>query len=80
MAIRVTRPITKYGRYYPLGEVIDDPSSAELSLARVWRWETVTEKKSSLHGMRKPELVDLAHERGVDVSGFTVKQIIDTLE
>jgi len=41
MAVKVTRPITKAGRYYKAGEVIADPSSVELSLARLYGWTKV---------------------------------------
>ena len=41
MALKVTRAVTKYGHYYKAGTIIQDPSSTELSLGRVWGWETV---------------------------------------
>jgi hypothetical protein len=80
MAIRVTTPITKYGRYYAAGEIIDEPTSVERSLARLLQWEQVDDPKPTLGGLRKAQLVDLAVERGVDVEGLTKAEIIELLE
>ena len=80
MAIRVTQPITKHGRYYAAGEIIDNPTSVERSLARLNKWETVSDPAPSYSGLTKPQLVDLAAERGVDVAGLRKAEIIEALE
>jgi len=79
MAIRVTTPVTKYGRYYAAGEIIDTPTSVEQSMARLYQWETVSDSKP-VSGLRKPELVELAQDGGFDVSGLTKAEIIELLE
>jgi hypothetical protein len=79
MAIRVTKPVTKFGRYYAAGDIVDDPTAVELSLARLFMWETVDDSKP-LGGLRKPELVQLAEDDGLDVSGLTKAQIVELLE
>ena len=79
MAIRVTRPVTKYGRYYAVGEILDEPlTSVERSLKSLFQWETVDDP--AISGLRKPQLVDIAVERGVDVEGLTKAEIIELLE
>ena len=90
MAIRVTTPITKYGRYYAAGTIIDDPTSVEQSLARLNKWETVSDPVDAhneavaylyaLDGMRKPQLVELARDGGFDVAGLTKAEIVKLLE
>jgi hypothetical protein len=80
MAIRVTKAITKYGRVYAVGDIIDNPTSVELSLRRLYKWETVDDSAPSLYGMRKPDLVQLAESRGLDVDGLTKPELIDLLE
>ena len=80
MAIRVTNPVTKYGRYYAAGEIIDNPTSVEQSCARLLQWETVSDPKPAIGGLRKPQLVDIAVERGVDVEGLTKSEIVQLLE
>jgi len=79
MTYRVTTPVTKYGRYYAAGEVIDTPTSVERSLARLFKWETVSDSKP-VSGLRKPELVQIAEDDGLDVSGLTKAEIIELLE
>ena len=80
MAYRVTTPITKYGRYYAAGDVIDEPTSVEQSLARIHKWETVSDPAPSISGLRKPQLVQLAEQGGLDVEGLTKSEIVDLLE
>ena len=81
MTLRVTLPITKYGRYYAEGEIIDDPSSVELSLARMLGWEQgVSPEPAPLRGLRKPELVEVAERRGLDPSGLTKTELLALLE
>ena len=77
MAIRVTRPVTKNGRYYKDGEVIEDPSGFELSLARIWGWDRDFQP---VRNPTKPELVQTAKGRGLDPSGLTKAELIDLLE
>ena len=50
MALKVTKPITKYGRYYTAGEVLDSPSSLEQSLGRLLGWKTVAGQKARTSG------------------------------
>ena len=80
MAIRVTTPITKYGRYYAAGTIIDDPTSVEQSLARLNKWETVSDPKPAVGRLGKPALVELATDGGFDVSGLTKSEIVQLLE
>ena len=42
MALRVTKPVTKYGHYYKTGTIIEAPTGTELSYGRLYEWETVT--------------------------------------
>jgi len=79
MGLRVTKPVTKHGRYYPKGEVIDDPSSTEQSLGRMFGWEQVKDSAPSLGGLKKSELVQIAEDRGLDVSGLTKAELLETL-
>ena len=79
MAIRVTRAVTKNGRYYKAGEILDSPSGFEVSLGRIWGWETVTAPAPAKR-MTKPELVQAAEVRGLDPDGLTKNEIIDLLE
>ena len=78
--LRVTHPITKHGRVYAAGETIDQPTSVERSLARLLKWETIVAPAPDLSGLRKPQLVQLAADRGLDVAGLTKNEIIDLLE
>lgn len=80
MAIRVTKPVTKYGRVYRQGEIIDDPSSTERSLARLFAWETVPDSPPSLRSLRKADLVQLAEDRELDVEGLSKAEIVEVLE
>ena len=76
MAIRVTNAKTNQGRYYAAGEILHNPSSKEQSMARIYKWETVTGPKP---GLTKPDLLQLAEDRGLEVDGLTKKQLIDLL-
>ena len=76
MAIRVTNAKTCQGRYYAAGEIIDSPTSRELSAARIYGWETVADLKP---GLNKPALLQLALDRGLEVDGLTKKELIDLL-
>ena len=80
MAIRVTRAITKHGHYYALGDIIDEPTSVEQSYARLNKWEIISDPAPSFSSMRKPQLIQLAYERGLDVEGLTKAELIDLLE
>ena len=76
MGLRVTNAVTRHGRYYATGEVIDNPTSEQASLGRLFKWEQVSE---SLVGKRKPELVQIAEARGLDVDGLTKPELIELL-
>ena len=76
MAIRVTNAKTSQGRYYAAGEILDNPTSRELSLARLNKWDTVTGPKP---GLSKSDLLQLAGDRGLEADGLTKKQLIDLL-
>jgi hypothetical protein len=82
MAIKVTRPITKDGYYYAAGTIIQTPTGTELSLARLWGWETVTDSPvvRPVKKPTKPELVQIAKGRGLDTAGLTKNELIDLLE
>jgi hypothetical protein len=79
MAVRVTKAVTKNGRVYAVGDVIDTPTSVEQSLARLFKWETVSDS-TPVSGLRKPELVQLAEDGGLDVAGLTKAEIVQLLE
>lgn len=79
MAIRVTKAVTKYGRVYAVGDIIESPSSVEDSLCRLFKWEVVSDSAPSLSGKRKADLIELAVERGFDVDGLTKSDLIDLL-
>ena len=78
MAIRVTNAKTNQGRYYAAGEILDNPSSRELSMSRIYGWETVVDLKP-LDKLNKPELLQLALDRGLEVDGLTKKELVDLL-
>ena len=80
MALRVTKAVTQYGRYYAAGDIVENPSSTERSLGRLFKWETVSDPVASLQGMSKPELVQTAEGRGLDVTGLTKAEIRELLE
>lgn len=82
MAIRVTKPITKNGRVYRQGEIIDNPTSVEQSMCRLYKWEIIRDSASQppLGKLGKPQLVQLARERGLDVVGLTKAEIVELLE
>jgi hypothetical protein len=80
MAYRVTKPITKHGRVYAKGDIVDDATSVEQSMARLLQWETVSDPAPSISGLRKPQLVELAEVRGFDVEGLTKAELVDLLE
>ena len=80
MALRVTNPVTKFGRYYAAGELIDKPTSREQSLGRLCEWETVSDPVPPISGLRKPQLIQLAQTRGLDVEGLTKSEIVQLLE
>jgi len=73
MAIRVTHPVTKYGRYYRQGELIENPSSQEHSLRRLYKWDLVEDSVPGLAGLKKSELLQLCQEAGLEVSGSMTK-------
>ena len=76
MAIRVTNAKTCHGRYYAAGEIIDSPTSWELSAARLYGWETVVDLSSKLN---KSDLLRLAGDRGLEVEGLTKKELYELL-
>ena len=83
MAIRVTNPITKHGRYYAAGEIIEQPTQSEHSYRRLYGWELVDDSKTEPQPQKKlgkPQLVELARERGFDVVGLTKAEIVELLE
>jgi hypothetical protein len=80
MAIRVTKAVTKYGVYYAVGDVIDNPTSVEDSLRRIYGWEVLADSPPSIKAMRKSELVELAGDRGFDVDGLTASELRNLLE
>ena len=80
MALRVTLPITKHGRVYAAGEIIDNPTSREQSLGRLLKWETVSEPAASIRALGKPALIQLAQERGLDVAGLRKSDLVELLE
>ena len=80
MALRVTRAITKNGHDYRVGDLLDSPTPTEVSLGRLFKWETVSDSVASLTGMSKPELVQTAESRGLDVTGLTKAEIRELLE
>ena len=80
MGLRVTTPITKHGRVYAAGETIDNPTSREQSMGRLLKWETVVDSAPDLSGLRKPQLIQLAIERGLDAEGLTKAELVEALE
>ena len=82
MAIRVTKPITKHGRVYAAGEIIDNPTSSEQSMRRLYQWEIIRDSapQPPPRKLGKPQLVQLARERGLDVVGLTKAEIVQLLE
>ena len=79
MRLRVTKPITKHGRVYRYGEVIEDASSTERSLGRLHKWETLPDPEPAISSLRKPQLVQLAEDRGLDPTGLTVPELREQL-
>ncbi len=78
MAIRVTKPITKYGRYYAAGELITEPSGLEWSMCRLYGWEQVDDPKP-VSELLKPELVQLAKDGGLYEDGMSKPELIEAL-
>ena len=78
MAVRVTRAITVYGRYYAVGEVLESTPVVD-SLRRLYGWEVVPEPKRGLSSLSKAELLDLADDRGVEVPASATKAEIREL-
>ena len=76
MGLRVTKAVTHYGHDYKVGDIIDNPTSWEASAGRIRKWESVSE---SFVGKRKPELVQIAEARGLDVDGLTKPELIELL-
>jgi hypothetical protein len=90
VGIRVTRAFTIQGRYYGLGEVVDE-SPAHHSYRRLYGWELVPDTPSepappagtadNLVGMKKADLQALAADRGLEPPpDATRKNLIDLLE
>ena len=79
MAIRVTRAITKNGRYSRHGEILSDPSGFEESLRRMWGWEIVDDP-APVKAPSKAELVQAAHDRGLDPSGLKKAELVALLK
>ena len=79
MRLRVTNAVTKNGRYYAAGETLDTPTATEQSLGRLFKWEKLADSAPSLAGKRKPELVQIAEGRGLDVDGLTKPELVDLL-
>jgi hypothetical protein len=73
MAIRVTNAVTKYGRYYRQGELIENPTSVENSLRRLYKWDLVEDSVPGLSGLKKAELLQLCQEAGLEVSATMTK-------
>jgi hypothetical protein len=80
MAVRVTKAVTKYGVYYAVGDIIDNPSGLHDSLRRLYGWEVLADSPPSIKAMRKSDLVELAVERGFDVEGLTASDLRNLLE
>lgn len=80
MRIRVTKAITKYGRHYAAGEIIEAPSPMEDSLRRTYKWEILPDSNPVLGSLKKADLVEVAVERGLDVDGLTKAEILEVLE
>ena len=80
MRLRVTNAKTKRGRYYAAGEIIEDPSSTEQSYGRLYKWEVVPDAPVNLRSLSKPELVEIADSRGLDVSGLRKAEVVEALE
>ena len=78
MAIRVTTPITKYNRYYAAGDIITNPSGEEWSMSRLYGWEQVDDPKP-VGELSKPDLVQLAKDRGLYEDGLKKTELIDLL-
>jgi len=79
MAFRVTGPITKYGRYYAAGEIINEPlTSVERSLKNLLQWEKVEDPKP-LGQLNKSQLLQLADDGGLETAGLTKKQLLEAL-
>ena len=88
MTYRVTNAVTHHGHYYANGDLVENPSSEERSLSRIFGWETVSDPTADVGepfgvpdfgGKRKPELVQLAQDRGLDASGLTKNELIELL-
>ncbi len=78
MAIRVTKPVTKYGRYYAAGEVLTDLTGEEWSMYRLYGWEKVSDPEP-IGQLNKPDLLQLAQDRGLETDGLTKKQLVEAL-
>jgi hypothetical protein len=82
MLVRVTRSVTKDGEVYRAGDVITDPTSRQVSLARLFGWQIERDQPAgpSLSSLSKADLVDLAESEGFDTAGLTKQQLKELLE
>jgi len=80
MALRVTKAVTKNGRVYAVGELVDNPTSVEQSLGRLFKWETASDPKPAVGRLGKPALIQLAQDGGLDVAGLSKAEIVQLLE
>ncbi len=74
---RVTKAIYHQGVYYEVGDVVENDGS----LGRIFQWKKLVtpvepEPDAGLGGLLKTDLLDLAHERGVEVPVGSLKDDI----
>lgn len=90
MKITVTHTKTKDGVVYRQGDVIVNPTSRQISLARIFRW-TIDREQEAAPGrlrpddegygsMTKAQLSAVADELGHDTDGLTKAQLRALLE
>ena len=78
---RVTKAIYHQGVRYEVGDVVENDGS----LARIFGWEKVAtvqpaaSRSDGVAGMSKAGLLDLAHERGVEVPAKATKATLREL-
>ncbi len=77
---RVTKAVYHQGVRYEVGDVVENDGS----LGRIFQWKKLVapvqpEPDAGLGGLSKPDLLDLAHERGVEVSAKATKATLREL-
>lgn len=79
MKLLVTKPITSNSHYYALSDTVETTVAQAGSFRRLYGWTIVEDDpadETSVAQLKKAELLDLAHTRGVEVPAKATKKDI----